>query len=240
MQNKKIIIGAAVFLLAVAFSGFYIYRDFKSAKDSLSQIQNAKESPSQTGSLEDFIKSGKVKVEVEPAPLSEASPEEIKKLMPDLDGEIIVKANLSEENKNRAISEIKITIAGLKADYNKLEGWLNLGLWRKTLGDYEGAAEAWQFATLIRPNDPVAFHNLGDLYSQFLPDFPSAEKYYKMAVEKDKSHQPFFYVKLYEFYRYYEKNMDAAENTLLDGLKTNPGDAYLEGELNNFRKERKP
>ena len=122
MKNKKIIITAAVFMLAAAFTGFYIYRDLKNSAKTEPQNSNNNQ-PAQAGSLEDFIKSGKVKVEVEPVPLSEASPAEIKKLMPDLDREIIVKANLSEENKNRAIAEIKMVIASLKTDNNKLEDW---------------------------------------------------------------------------------------------------------------------
>ncbi len=217
METKKnFIILAIFFVLIIGFGGWYVYRDLKSPKSA----------------------------EVAPPPIAAntsssdgISSEEIKKQIPDLDREIIVKADLSEESKNRAISEIKIITATLKADYNKLEEWLNLGLWRKTIGDYEGAAEAWKFITIIRPNDPVAFHNLGDLYSQYLPDFPKAEKYYLAAIEKDTGHNPFFYVKLYEFYLYYYKKPDLAEKTLLDALKTNPNNEYLQGLLDDFRKE---
>jgi tetratricopeptide (TPR) repeat protein len=173
------------------------------------------------------------KVEVEPEPETTKPG-----LVADLDREIIIKADISEEAKNRAIAEIKIITATLKADYDRREEWLNLGIWRKTIGDYEGAEQAWKFATIIRPNDPVAFHNLGDLYSQYLPDFSKAEKYYLAAIEKDTSQQPFFYVKLYEFYLYYYKKPDLAEKTLLDALKTNPDNEYLQKILDDFRKER--
>lgn len=218
MKNKKLVIAIAAFLVLAGFSVWYIYRDLrKSNQQEPTPIKN------QPVSI--------------PASTYDVESEEIKKQMPDLDREIIVKANLSEESKNRAISEIKIITATLKADYDRREEWLNLGIWRKTLGDYEGAKEAWEFVTLIRPNDPVAFHNLGDLYSQYLKDFPKAEQYYLIAIEKDTGHNAFFFIKLYEFYRYYVKKLDLAEKTLLDAIKANPGDEQLKAVLDDFRKE---
>ncbi len=221
MKNKKLIIFIVIFVVIAGFGGWLIYRDLK----------HTKESP-KVGPLE----SNQISPEEQQAAAA-GREEEIKKQMPNLDRKIIIKADLSEESKNKAIAEIKIIIATLKADYNRREEWLNLGLWRKTIGDYEGAAEAWEFATVIRPNDPVAFHNLGDLYSQYLPNFSKAEKYYMAAIEKDTQHQPFFYVKLYEFYLYYYKKPDLAEKTLLDGLKANPTSDYLKFLFDDFRKE---
>jgi tetratricopeptide (TPR) repeat protein len=230
MTNKKnLIIFAAIFITIAGFSGWYIYRDLKKHPAVVTVVKHP-------------VSNTNTNIPV--SNISSASPntentEEIKKQMPDLDREIIVKdSTLSEESKNRAILEIKKITEALKTDYDRREEWLNLGLWRKTIGDYEGAEEAWKFVTIIRPNDPVAYHNLGDLYSQYLPDFPKAEKYYLLAIEKDTSHQPFFYIKLYEFYRYYLKKPDLAEKALLDGLKTNPGNEYLQKTLNDFRNEK--
>jgi tetratricopeptide (TPR) repeat protein len=223
MKNKRnFIIFAAIFVIIAGFSVWFIYRDFKKSHQE----------PSAQGpaSAENALSN------VAPDSTYNAGSEEIKKQMPDLDREIVVKDDtLPEESKNRAISEIKMIIAILKNDYDRREEWLNLGLWRKSIGDYEGAAEAWKFVTVIRPDDPVAYHNLGDLYSQYLPDFPKAEQYYLTAIEKDTEHQPFFYVKLYEFYRYYSKKPDLAEKILLDGLKTNPNNEYLQSLLDDLR-----
>lgn len=228
MKNKKIIIILAIIFIAIAgFSAWYIYRDLKTTNQESSKVRP----------LEN-LENNQISPEEQQAAAARKE-EEIKKQMPDLDKEIVVKVNLSEEQKNRAISEIKIITAVLKTDYDRLEDWLNLGLWRKTIGDYEGAAQAWKFTAIIRPNNPVAFHNLGDLYSQFLPDFPEAEKYYLAAIEKDTAHGAFFYSKLYEFYLYYYKKPDLAEKTLLDGLKNNPTNAYLQSLLDGFRQNKK-
>ncbi len=221
--NRKIIF-AAIFIFIVGFAGWYIYRDFKGSKNPLVSEENKKiETPASNLNTPNVI--------------NVVNEDEIKKQMPDLDREIVFQGNISEEQKARAAAEIKIITASLKADYDKLEDWLNLGIWRKTIGDYEGAAEAWKFAAIIRPKEAVPPHNLGDLYSQYLPDFPKAEQYYLTAIKKDIGHNPFFYVKLYEFYRYYYKKPDLAEKTLLDAIKTNPKDEQLKALLDDFRKE---
>jgi len=224
-KNKKLIIFIAIFIIIIGFAGWYIYRDY--VGHPVSNTNN----PTENGSPSTSTKVGPSQDEVK------LSPEEIKKQMPDLNKAIVFKGDISEEQKNRAIAEIKIITASLKADYDKLEDWLNLGIWRKTIGDYEGAAEAWNFATIIRPNDPVAFHNLGDLYAQFLSNFPKAEQYYLTAIEKDTGHNPFYFIKLYEFYRYYYKKLDLAEKTLLNAIKVNPKDEQLKAILDDFRKD---
>ncbi len=110
-----------------------------------------------------------------------------------------------------------------------------MGIWRKTIGDYEGAREAWEFVTLIRPNDPVAFHNLGDLYAQYIIDFSKAENNYLAAIARAPE-TTFYYVKLYEFYRYFVRKPDSAENILIQGIKAT-NDPDLKTILEDFRKE---
>ncbi len=224
MRNKKLIIAVAVFVVIAGFSGWFIYRDLKKTQE------NGSPAPTAPAANE-------VNFEEQQAAALKRQ-EEIKKQMPDLDRKIVVTENLSTEVRLRAINDIGATVAILKEDYDRREEWLNLGLVYKLIGDYEGAKQAWEFTTLIRPEDPVAYHNLGDLYSQYLPDFSKAEKNYLEAIEKDTGHQAFFYVKLFEFYRYYSKKPDLAEKTLVEALKTNTNDAYLKSLLDEYRKEK--
>ncbi|MDP2933615.1 MAG: hypothetical protein Q8N81_05820 [bacterium] len=221
MKSKKLIIGIIIFVIIAGFSGWFIYRDLKHAKESpkVGPLENKTETPAAASSAPSADNTG-----------------EIKKQMPDLDREIIIKENLSEESKNRAISEIKIIIATLKADYDQREEWLNLGIWRKTIGDYEGAAEAWKFATIIRPNDPVAFHNLGELYWLHIPNFPLSEKYFLKAIEIGPKNS-LFYLKLHELYRYsYKEKVGLADDILVQGIKATD-DPGLKRELEDYRKE---
>lgn len=222
MKSKKFIIGIAIFVFIAGFSGWYIYRDLKGTQET---------PESQGPSLRK-----EVSPEEQQAALLKKQ-EEIKNQMPDLDREILINVQLSTETRLKAISEIGTIKTALKEDFDRREEWLNLGIWYKTIGDYEGAEQAWKFVTLIRPEDPVAYHNLGDLYSQYMTDLAKAEMNYKLAIEKDTSHHPFFYTKLFDFYRYYAKKPDLAEKTLVDALETNPGDTYLQSLLEDYRNE---
>ena len=136
----------------------------------------------------------------------------------------------------RAIAELKDTIARLKENYDRLEDWLNLGLERNLLGDYEGAIEAWEFATIIRPNDPVAYHNLGELYWLHVPNYPLSEKYFLKAIEIGPKNSLFYY-KLYQLYRYsYKEKVNLADDILDQGIKATD-DPGLKRELEDYRKE---
>jgi len=231
METKKnFIIFAIIFVLIAGFGGWYIYHDLRGPQKEKEMTESAKVGPSQGENVN-------VNVGVEPTPVKLSS-EEIKKQMPDLNKEIVIGANISEQTKNAAIEKIKEITAQLKKDYDRREEWLNLGIWRKTIGDYEGAKEAWEFVTLIRPTDAVAFHNLGDLYSQYLIDFPKAEQYYLAAIAKEPG-TPFYYVKLHEFYRYFVKKLDLAENILVQGIKATGGDSALKNILEAYRKDLK-
>jgi len=237
MKNKKLVIGIAIFASLSGFTGWYIYRDitkeFKPqpslslgvsanpAEDSLPLIEKQKPNGGQS-SVTNFSR----------------PEEEIEKQISTLDRKIAVKANLQESTKNKAIMDIKEITAKLKEDYDQLQEWLQLGLLRNLIGDYEGAKQAWEFAAVIRPKDPVAFHNLGDLHWMQLSDFPKAEKYFSEAIEKGPQH-PLFYIKLHELYRYsYKEKSDLADDVLEQGIKTT-GDPYLKSLLEEYRKETK-
>ncbi|MBI2604024.1 MAG: hypothetical protein HYW56_00600 [Candidatus Harrisonbacteria bacterium] len=81
--------------------------------------------------------------------------------------------------------QIREATAVLKNDYNNIQPWITLGLARKGLDDYEGAAEAWEFASVIRPKNALSFANLGFLYGSYLKDYARAEKNYLRAIAND-------------------------------------------------------
>ena len=224
MESKKLLIGIIIFIILAGFSGWFIYRDFvqhrvfdNPTEDSPPSVENQA-----NGGQSSVISGSK-------------NDEEIKKQMPDLDREIIIKENLSTEVKLRAIADLKDTISRLKEDYDRREDWLNLGLVRKLFGDYEGAKEAWEFATIIRPNDPVAYHNLGELFWLHIPNYPLAEKYFLKAIEIGPENS-LFYLKLHELYRYsYKEKVNLADDILIQGIKAT-GDPGLKAALEEFQK----
>ncbi|MBU2109622.1 hypothetical protein KKB71_01520, partial [Patescibacteria group bacterium] len=170
----------------------------------------------------------------EPEDTSILSSEEIEKQMPDLDKEIVVKADLPANTKSETIIDIQDIIQKLKEDYDNMQLWLQLGLLRKLLGDYDGAIEAWQFVNLIRPNNFVSFGNLGDIYSLYLSDKKKAEENYLKALENGPD-QIYLYEKVYEFYRYTIKDNAKVKEILKKGIDLNPNNSqYLQNLLNNF------
>jgi len=73
--------------------------------------------------------------------------------------------------------------SGSEAISSNLDGWLRVGVIKKFFGDYLGARDAWEYASLIRPQNSTSFANLGGLYGLYLKDFPKAEFNYKKAIE---------------------------------------------------------
>lgn len=111
--------------------------------------------------------------------------------------------------------------AVLKQDYNNLAPWIALGLARKAFEDYEGAMEAWEFASVIRPQNSLSFANLGFLYGSYLKDYVRAEKNYLRAIANDV-HDVSAYNNLVDLYWYSipEKRVNIPK-LLVGGLNEN-------------------
>ena len=124
-------------------------------------------------------------------------------------------------------------IASLKERFDKVKeflaktpdhmgGWMEVGLIRKGLCDYQGAADVWTYIGEIRPENSLSFANLGDLYTHFLVDYPKAEAAYLRAIENEK-HDVNYFRNFFELYYYsYTEKKHLAEKVLLDGLNYNP------------------
>lgn len=154
-------------------------------------------------------------------------PQDLKSQMPDLSRPIVITENLTEEAKIKVREEIKEWTGKIEENYDQLEAWLILGVLRKTIGDYEGAGEAWEFASLLRPKNSVSFSNLGNLYWHYLPDFPRAESNFLKAITNNPEDAS-IYQSLHELYFYsYKEKADLADDILLRGIGANPDNVSL-------------
>ena len=100
--------------------------------------------------------------------------------------------------------------------------WIQLGLLKKTIGDYEGARDAWEYASIIRPLNDISFANLGQLYWRYLHLYAQAETNFKTAI-KNNPHDSGTYGSLSDLYFYSMKDKAAlADDVLLQGLAANP------------------
>lgn len=124
----------------------------------------------------------------------------------------------------------------IDANPDQLDPWIRVGLIKKNIGDYEGAREAWEYASVIRPKNFVSFYNLGGLYWHELPDYARAEENFRTAI----ANEPTFvdsYISLSDMYRYsYPGKSSMADKPLLEGIENNPKSVSLMSYLAGYYK----
>lgn len=226
MKNKKEIILIIIIIAVLGFAVFFIYKDFKKSKNKNNEIlKTLSKNDDKIKILENNEEQNKN---------SNTSAIDLSKIkIPDLSGAQAVNSNLPENIKDKTLEEINALKNSLKKDYGSLEEWMQLGLLKKLLGDYNGARDAWEFAAAIRPKDSISRHNLGNLYWQNFKDFKKAEENYLISLElnpKDIS----AYVDLSNIYYYDLKDKTKAKNILNRGLKNNPNNEELKRALKDM------
>lgn len=141
--------------------------------------------------------------------------------IPDLDRPINMPSALAPEAQKLIQEKIEKISAELKQNPDLFDNWLLLGIYRKMIGDYEGAKECWEYAAVINPQSPTPLNNLGDLYAHFLNDYQKAEESFLRAIKNDPS-AIYIYRSLYEFYYYNLKDDAKAKQILQQGISANP------------------
>lgn len=107
--------------------------------------------------------------------------------------------------------------------------WLELGGLHKLIGNYEMAEKTWIYAGEIRPQNSPSFANLGDLYTNFLKDYPKAEAAFLVAIENSEG-EAFninYTRQLFELYFYHLEDNQKSEKFLLERLAKYPDDSEL-------------
>ncbi|HWB34374.1 MAG TPA: hypothetical protein VG753_03615 [Candidatus Paceibacterota bacterium] len=148
---------------------------------------------------------------------------------PDLNMKVTYSSDLPAD----AVTELKTDIAArearLKKDPTQSYDWYQLAIDYKIAGDYSAAEAVWVYLTQVVPGDYTAFADLGDLYQNFLKDYPKAEQNYLKALSL-KPDDIGLYYDLYIMYTgQYKVGTSAAADIVARGLKNNPGDKTLLG-----------
>lgn len=148
--------------------------------------------------------------------------------VPNLDRKIPAGTSQSVTDKINDLS------AKLKENNNLFSYWLELGIYRKSAKDYDGAIEAWEYASVLNPGSSVPFNNIGDLYAYFIKDSAKAEEYLLKAIETEP-HYAYGYYKMAEVYIEVIKDTGKAKNILREGIKANPNTSQdLQKNLNTL------
>lgn len=133
----------------------------------------------------------------------------------------------NEDQKNQIYISIKNSSKKVKERPDFLEDWLQIGILKKMIGDFEGARDSWEYAGVVSPLNSVSFANLGELYWRYLHDYPKSESNFKISI-KNKPNDPLTYISFSGLYFYsYKEKQDLADDVLFDGLKANPEDTNL-------------
>jgi Flp pilus assembly protein TadD len=129
--------------------------------------------------------------------------------------------DLSSEARAVAIANIEMATKNLANNPQSYNDWMTLGSMRNILGDYAGAADAWNFAGVIAPNQSRSFANVGFLYATAIKDFKKAETAYLRAIKNDPK-DPGLFSNLFDLYVTIGFKESAGEDVLLQGIRENP------------------
>ena len=145
----------------------------------------------------------------------------------------------TEAQKNQIYQSIRENGSAVKANPGFFTGWIQLGVMKKTIGDFEGARDAWEYASVIQPKNSLSYANLGELYWRYLREYPKSEKNFRTSI----THKPddeATYVSLAELYHYsMPEKYNAAPGVLLEGLTAIPENGTLMRRLAYLYEQRK-
>lgn len=170
--------------------------------------------PHASSSVPSLKADGTGSYQIEALPLSQSAKAPA---IPSLDRAVIFPASFPAEARKVMSDKINATAAVLKKDPQKSNEWLALAVFRKTIDDFEGARDIWEFLAAGNPQSSIPFANLANLYAFELKDPARAEENFIKAMQKDPN-AIILYRQAYEFYRYVRKDDVKAKETLQKGI----------------------
>lgn len=150
-------------------------------------------------------------VDAEPVPVPQQSS------YPALRRPIVFSAAFSAEAQTIMRQKIEASIAALGKDPRVFDEWMNLAILRKTVDDYEGARQVWEFLKTTNPQQPGPYANLAALYTYELKNPALAEQNFIEAIRKGPKELS-VYRNAYDFYRYAQKDDVKAKEILRKGI----------------------
>lgn len=209
-STKKILIGWGIALVVLCASGAYIYLS-NNAKDAENGKGNG------AGQIID------TSIDTDGSDLIKQTPNsELPDTTPALE-----RSTSGLAPSPDMVKSIQNAVATLKKNPGSFDDWILLGIYRKQIGDYEGALLAWEFAIKVRPDDAIPKNNIGMLYYLYLKDYPKAEEILLATTKTNPAYTATFQ-NLFELYQNaYKKGTGADEQILLTGIKANPESVEL-------------
>ena len=229
LQNKSIreFLGAAVVVIVVVLVGWYIVRDIAST---------GKENVVQEGGIGADIREGGGTIEQLPVDTTITPPSAI--AAPKLERSLTFPDNFDETAQTIIQNNIIALTAVLKEQPDSFSAWSDLAIQYKIIGDYEGAAEIWEYLNKVAEGNTISRVNLGNLYHYQLKNYEKSETNFKDALRINKELSE-AYTGLFELYRYsFRTNTSEAENILKEGIAALPQNIDFVMTLAGYYKEK--
>lgn len=219
MTKTHKIISLVVFVLVLILGAYML----TNKKENVDMVENS--NASTTDQIISELSANNPNYTIEQVPIENDTP---KIPVPDLNRPVTFDTKLvfTDEVKSMITSKIIGLQSQIKADSSKLLPWIDLGMYQKMAGDYEGAKISWEYVSKRAPTDFISRGNLGFLFAYHLKNNAMAEMYYKEAISKDPK-QTYLYIQLAEVYRDVFGDVSKAKGIIDQGLKVMPGDLAL-------------
>lgn len=226
MELKKIhkIVISAVTLIVLVLLYIFIYERFnKSEAIPVDSIDFSKSTTTQ-GKLANGLE---YKIEK----IDNKTTTSVPKPIPDLNRPITkspLAANVTEKDIESARTKVKEFQQTLKNNPSNFAVWLDMAMYQKAGGDYDGAIISWEYAGKLSPTDYISVANIGNLYAYNIKDNAKAISYYEKAIKKAPS-QVYLYAQLAGIYLDIMNDKTNALEVINRGLKNIPNDSTLLG-----------
>lgn len=237
-KQKQTTLGILIVIIIAIFVGFYIYKDSSTNKQNTDTSKKntitVDTSKASTSTAKIGVVSKDKGYTVEVVPIKKKTAVKVNIPTPDLNRKIVFGNNVSKDAKKIIITKINSLESALKKDNSSLKDWIDLGLYRKVTGDYEGARQAWEYASALSPKNSISFRDLGDLYGYYLKEPQKAEKNLLEAIKNGPSNIE-YYLKTADFYRYKENDISKARGIIKQGISANPKSTELKSFLTSLK-----
>lgn len=147
-------------------------------------------------------------------------------------------ANMEHDSIQELVDRLNNNYEYLREEGNSedYDGWISVGNIKQGLKDFNGAVEAWKYATVLNNANPLAFSNLANYYKAFAHDYEQAIKYYNLAIAKDNMGHYYIYEGYAELYvLYLPEKAYLAESIMLDGINKPAGQTDINFYLYLYR-----
>ena len=141
---------------------------------------------------------------------------------PDYQAPLVFSSSVSADARAELQKEFAAAEATLKTNATDFASWIALGSLRKMAGDYAGAAADWEYASAIYPTNVVSFSNLGDLYENYLKNYPKAVAAYQKEIVNNPADEDSYRTIFGMYTTVYPQAAPAPENILKAGITNVP------------------